>query len=210
MTNCLTDLRGQVEHLAHEHHRTEGTRVFQAQCATWLSNWRGVQFKPEAARVDYCAGYFFQAVVEARAEGVRLDLSVDMESCRPTLTVLCDGWSVLGAEADNRPGRTAVGGLHRPSARLHPRPAHRRAPAARGAAGMSTPPVAETRPEAAVPNRGLAALDRVLTPFFQVALRLGLMRPDSSWVWRRVAVWLVVMVAIGAVIGFGLALVHIG
>ncbi len=101
MTNCFTDLRGQVEHLAHEHYRTEGTRVFQAQCATWLSNWRVVQFKPEAARVDYCAGYFFQAVVEARAEGVRLDLSVDMESCRPTLTVLCDGWSVLGAEADN-------------------------------------------------------------------------------------------------------------
>ncbi len=75
---------------------------------------------------------------------------------------------------------------------------------------MSTPPVAETRPEAAVPNRGLAALDRVLTPFLQVALRLRLMRPDGSWVRRRVAIWLVAMVAIGAVIGFGLALVHIG
>jgi len=75
---------------------------------------------------------------------------------------------------------------------------------------MSTPPVTEARPEAAAPNRGLAALDRLLMPFFQVALRLELMRPDSSWVWRRVAIWLVVIVAIGAVIGFGLALIHIG
>jgi len=100
MTNCFTDLRGQVEHLEHEHYRTEGTRVFQAQCATWLTNWRGTRFTPEAATLDYCEGFYFRAVVDAPVEDVRLELSVDMESCRPILTVLCDGWSVLGAEAD--------------------------------------------------------------------------------------------------------------
>jgi len=101
MTNCFEDLRDQAQRLAHDFFREQGAQLFQAQCAAWLANWTGVQLSPDAARQDYCEGYYFKAVVPAPLEGVTLELCVEMESCRPGLTVLSDGWQILGAEADD-------------------------------------------------------------------------------------------------------------